>query len=206
MNKFFGNQSVIALAVLLLISFLFVSKIVGDTQDELEAYIVVAEQLKQDANIASARADSAEKLTDIYKARTDSAMRRVSTLNVRVQRLSGQVEYMEGIRDSLLETITDSIQLAREVIPLQDSIIKTQKTIIANQGTQIVNLNIALTNKDSTIVTLTKTKDDLQRIVDRIPSPPTNPNTLLGFKLPSRTTVGIVSATAAAIATLLILK
>jgi hypothetical protein len=206
MNKFFGNQSVIALAVLLLISFLFVSKIVGDTQDELEAYIVVAEQLKQDANIASARADSAEKLTDIYKARTDSAMRRVSTLNVRVQRLSGQVEYMEGIRDSLLETITDSIQLAREVIPLQDSIIKTQKTIIANQGTQIVNLNIALTNKDSTIVTLTKTKDDLQRIVDRIPPPPTNPNTLLGFKLPSRTTVGIVSATAAAIATLLILK
>jgi hypothetical protein len=205
-RKFFTNQVISASVIVLLLSFFVSSWMVSSTQDELEAYIVVAKQLKQDAVSASARADSAERLTDIYKARTDSAMRRVSTLNVRVQRLSGQVEYMEGIRDSLLETITDSIQLAREVIPLQDSIIKTQKTIIANQGTQIVNLNIALTNKDSTIVTLTKTKDDLQRIVDRIPPPPTNPNTLLGFKLPSRTTVGILSASAAAIATLLILK
>lgn len=77
--------------------------------------------------------------------------------------------------DSLKETITDSVEMARVIIPKQDSVILFQSTTIAKLDTANVELRVALVSKDSTIGFLTFSNDSLRTTLINIPTPPKPP-------------------------------
>ena len=84
------------------------------------------------------------------------------------------------------ETLTDTVELARQILPLKDSIIAKQKETITAQGTQVTELESALQSKDNALRMAMMRGDSLQMVVNLIPPAPKNPNRMFGFKLPSR--------------------
>ena len=105
-----------------------------------------------------------------------------------------------------METITDTLQLAREILPLKDSIITKQETTITTQDKKITELESALKSKDTAIALLTLSRDSLQTVIKNIPPAPKNPNRMFGIKLPSRKASFVVGVVAGVVIGGVVLK
>lgn len=189
------------------VAFLFIQAQFKDKNTQLSQQIEQIKQFKLDAEKTSKYADSLNRIVLVKEQEAGAADARARVLGTQVGKLKRETATLRGAADSLKETITDSIELARRVIPLQDSIISHQDSTIAKQDTQIVNLTIAGAKKDTTITLLKLSRDSLQTIINKAPEPPKNPNKLFGFiNLPSRKTTAIVSGIAGALAALVLVK
>jgi hypothetical protein len=189
------------------LAFLFVRAQFQQKDEQFAQQVQQIEQYRKDAQIASRYADSLNSIIVVKKEEARQAESRANVLGTQVSRLKKETSSLRGQADSLKQTITDSVELARRVIPLQDSIIAHQDSTIVKQDSQIVSLRYAGFKKDTTITLLTFSRDSLQTIVNNAPKPPKNPNKLFGLiNLPSRKSVAIVSAVGGAIAALLVVK
>jgi hypothetical protein len=140
-----------------------------------------------------AKADSTTKLADSLKAEiviadneSRAAEGRAKILGRQVNSLKNETTNMIERASELQETLTDTVELARQVLPLKDSIIAKQQETITTQSTQVVELESALQSKDNALKLALIRGDSLQAVINLIPPAPKNPNRMLGFKLPSR--------------------
>jgi len=146
-----------------------------------------------------AKADSTTKLADSLKAEiviadneSRAAEGRAQILGRQVNSLKNQTSSMMDRATELQETLTDTVEMARQLLPLKDSIIAQQQETINTQSAQVSELERALQNKDNALRLALIRGDSLQSVINIIPPAPKNPNRILGFKLPSRKTTFVV--------------
>ena len=104
------------------------------------------------------------------------------------------------------ETLTDTLEMARQLLPLKDSIIAQQQETINTQSAQVSELERALANKDNALRLSLIRGDSLQTVINLIPPAPKNPNRMLGFRLPSRKTSFLVGVAMGLGAGILVIK
>jgi hypothetical protein len=161
-------------------------------QDKMDKYIA-------EYNAFQAKADSTTKLADslmseivIADNESRAAEGRAQILGRQVNVLKNQTSNMMDRATELQETLTDTLELARQLLPLKDSIIAQQQETINTQSVQVSELERALQNKDNALRLALIRGDSLQVVVNLIPPAPKNPNRILGFKLPSRKVTFVV--------------
>jgi len=125
---------------------------------------------------------------DAHKNRADSI--------ARVRPKPEVVGALQHRLDSLQESISDSVEMARVIIPAQAELIDTQKVIIKSQSAELSvraaeNMNYRdLVRNDSIVKRLLfRANDSLTKVITNLPPPPKDPDKFLGFKLPSRKAV-----------------
>ena len=175
-------------------------------QDEMDQYIAEYKEFQAKAEATSNYADSLAQEIVIADNEARAAESRANTFKKQAITSRNETLNMMDRAQLLTETITDTLQLAREILPLKDSIITKQETTISTQDKQISELETALRNKDTAIALLTLSRDSLQTVVKNIPPAPKNPNRLFGIKLPSRKTSFVVGAVAGVILTTVVVK
>lgn len=175
-------------------------------QDEMDQYIAMYKQYEADAQQASRYADSLSALVIVAENEARAAISRADYYKKEAAASRVNTSDLQERADSLEETITDTLELARALLPVKDSIIATQQTTIDSQIFQIYNLETSLKNKDMVIHLLNLTQDSLRIAVNNIPSAPTNPNRMFGIKMPSRKTSFIVGAAIGVLATGIVLR
>ena len=176
------------------------------SDDAMDKYISEYKKFQAQADSASKFADSLAVEIDIAENEARAAEGRAGMFKKQAIESRNETMNMMDRAQLLTETITDTLQLAREILPLKDSIITKQETTISTQDKQISELETALRNKDTAIALLTLSRDSLQTVVKNIPPPPKNPNRMFGIKLPSRKASFIVGTVAGVIITSVILK
>lgn len=176
------------------------------SQDKMDKYI---EEYKQ----FQAKADSVTKLADSLKAEiviadneSRAAEGRAQILGSQVSSLKNETSNMMERASELQETLTDTVEMARQLLPLKDSIIAQQQETINTQSAQVSELERALQNKDNALRLSLIRGDSLQTVINLIPPAPKNPNRMFGFKLPSRKTSFLVGAAIGLGASLLVIK
>jgi small-conductance mechanosensitive channel len=176
------------------------------SQDKMDKYI---EEYKQ----FQAKADSVTKLADSLKAEiviadneSRAAEGRAQILGRQVNSLKNETSNMMERASELQETLTDTVEMARQLLPLKDSIIAQQQETINTQSAQVSELERALQNKDNALRLSLIRGDSLQTVINLIPPAPKNPNRMLGFKLPSRKASFLVGAAIGLGASLLVIK
>ena len=140
-----------------------------------------------------AKADSTTKLADSLKVEiviadneSRAAEGRAQILGRQVNSLKNQTSSMMERASELQETLTDTVEMARQLLPLKDSIIAQQQETINTQSAQVSELERALQSKDNALRLALIRGDSLQSVINIIPPAPKNPNRMFGFKLPSR--------------------
>lgn len=180
---------------------------VPESTDSYDEYASQVEQLRRDGHRQLVVNDSLKKVIadrDTLIRRSD---RRVASLNQQLDVLRGQTAGMEGELDSLKETLTDSVSMAREIIPRQEKVIENKNKEIQSQGLIITEHLYTISLRDSSIVNLRVSNDSLSGIIRRMRPAPPNPNKLFGvIPMPSRTTAFVVGGAAGAAAAAIIMS
>ena len=161
----------ILIAVILLV--MMVNTYYFDKKEQ--AYLTQMREFKEQAEIASKYADSVKVQVATQDSVAKAAVARAAAAEIQARKSKNTTNTLRQELDSLRETVTDSIEMARVIIPKQDSIITQQEITISKQDTQIVSLNIAVEAKDSALVLSNIRGDSLQTVVNNIPAPPKPP-------------------------------
>jgi small-conductance mechanosensitive channel len=176
------------------------------SDDAMDKYI-------EEYKVFQAKADSVTKLADSLKTEiviadneSRAAEGRAQILGRQVNSLKSQTSSMMDRATELQETLTDTVEMARQLLPLKDSIIAQQQETINTQSAQVSELERALQNKDNALRLSLIRGDSLQAVINIIPPAPKNPNRMLGFKLPSRKASFLVGAAMGLGASLLVIK
>ena len=159
---------------------------VNQTEDEMDKYIAEYKVFQQKAEVATELADSLKAEIVIADNESRAAESRARVLSRQVNALQNETLSMEERATTMQETLTDTLELARQLLPLKDSIIAKQKETIDVQGGQVKELESALLNKDNALRMAMMRGDSLQAVINLIPPAPKNPNRMFGIKLPSR--------------------
>jgi hypothetical protein len=176
------------------------------TQDEMDVYIADYKKFQNEAQVASAMADSLKFEIEKQEEQAATAVARARSLGVRVVAIQQTSEGMRNRAAAMSEAITDTLELARKILPVKDSIITQQDSIITIQNQQNTELTRALEHKDTTISLLTISRDSLQNVINAIPPAPNNPNRIFGIQLPSRKASFIVGAITGVALTFVLVK
>jgi hypothetical protein len=155
-------------------------------KDEMTQYITQYNEFKTEAELANAMVDELRIQVAEKEHEANAAMARATQLGAQARQQRVTVASAIEQKDVLLETITDSIEMARTIIPAQEEIIVTQTQIIATQDTQINELNSVVILQRESNQLLTFAVDSLQQVIINIPPPPKNPNKMFGIPLPTR--------------------
>ena len=155
-------------------------------EDEMDRYIAQYNEYKATAEATSKFADSLSVQITIQENETRAAEARAAMAARKANEYKSQTLVYTTQVAAIRETVTDTVELARQLIPLQDSIISQQQLTISTQDTQINELQSALNSKDISLKLALQRGDSLQLVLNLLPPPPKNPNRMLGFKLPSR--------------------
>ncbi len=155
-------------------------------EDEMDRYIAQYNEYKATAEATSKFADSLSVQITIQENETRAAEARAAIASRKANEYKSQTLVYTTQVAAIRETVTDTVELARQLIPLQDSIISQQQLTLSTQDTQINELQSALNSKDISLKLALQRGDSLQLVLNLLPPPPKNPNRMLGFKLPSR--------------------
>lgn len=156
------------------------------SDDAMDKYIEEYKQFQAKADSVSKLADSLKVEIVIADNESRAAEGRAQILGKQVNSLRNETSNMMERASELQETLTDTLELARQLLPLKDSIIAQQQETINTQSAQVSELERALANKDNALRLSLIRGDSLQTVINLIPPAPKNPNRMLGFKLPSR--------------------
>jgi hypothetical protein len=155
-------------------------------EDEMDRYIAQYNEYKATAEATSKFADSLSVQIIIQENETRAAEARAAMAARKANEYKSQTLVYTTQVAAIRETVTDTVELARQLIPLQDLIISQQQLTISTQDTQINELQSALNSKDVSLKLALQRGDSLQTVLNLLPPAPKNPNRMLGFKLPSR--------------------
>lgn len=155
-------------------------------EDEMDRYIAQYKEYKAQAEATSRYADSLASQITIQENETRAAESRAAIAARKANEYKSQTLVYTTQVAAIRETVTDTVELARQLIPLQDSIISQQKLTIETQDTQINELQNALNSKDVSLKLALQRGDSLQTVLNLLPPAPKNPNRMFGIKLPSR--------------------
>ena len=156
------------------------------SDDAMDKYIEEYKEFQAKADSVTELADSLKEEIVIADNEARVAQSRAQVLGRQVNSLKNETLSMAERAQVMQETLTDTLELARQVLPLKDSIIAKQKETIDVQGGQVKELESALLSKDNALRMALMRGDSLQMVVNLIPPAPKNPNRMFGFKLPSR--------------------
>lgn len=179
-----AKLALIAAGVLGLVMMLKINK----QEDEMDKYIAQYEAYQAKADSVTEFADSLMTEITIADNESKAAEARATTLSRQVNSLKNETLSMSERASVMQETLTDTLELARQLLPLKDSIIAKQQETIATQGTQVSELEQALQKKDDALKLALVRGDSLQSVINLLPPAPKNPNRVFGIKLPSRKT------------------
>lgn len=175
-------------------------------QDELDVYIAQYNEFKTEAEKANAMVDELRVQVAEKEHEARAAESRALYLSTQARERKQSVTAAITVKDSLLETITDSVEMARVIIPEQEKIIESQIVIIKTQDEQIEELNSVIKLQKESNQLLTFAVDSLQQVIINIPPPPKNPNKFLGIPLPTRKQSFIGGIVIGVITTAVVLK
>ena len=156
------------------------------SDDAMDKYIAEYKAFQAKADSVTELADSLKEEIVIADNESRAAESRAKILGRQVNSLKNETTNMMDRASELQETLTDTLEMARQVLPLKDSIIAKQQETITTQSTQVAELESALQSKDNALKLALIRGDSLQAVINLIPPAPKNPNRILGFKLPSR--------------------
>jgi membrane-associated HD superfamily phosphohydrolase len=156
------------------------------SDDAMDKYIAEYKAFQAKADSVTELADSLKEEIVIADNESRAAESRAKILGRQVNSLKNETTNMIDRASELQETLTDTLEMARQVLPLKDSIIAKQQETITTQSTQVAELESALQSKDNALKLALIRGDSLQAVINLIPPAPKNPNRILGFKLPSR--------------------
>ena len=172
-------------------------------KDEIATYISEYKKFQAEAKAAIKMADSLSTKIVIIENEARISQGKAQQASGQVNVLIGKTTDLRKRADSIQQTLTDSIEMARRIIPMKDTIIAEQDSTIKVQAKQVAFLNLTIGKKDTIIGLLKFSNDSLKKVVIHIPAPPPNPNKLFGvIKLPSRTIsyiAGIATGAAAVV-------
>lgn len=154
-----------------------------------QSYLAQMREFKEQSELASKYADSLKTQITVQEHNAQVALAQAQTAQRLATASQTRTNDLRHDLDSLKESVTDSIEMARVIIPAQNAVINSQNVTITNQMIVIENLNSAIESKDSTITLLSVSRDSLYRVVTNIPTPPSPPP----FPKVTRTQVAIVS-------------
>jgi hypothetical protein len=137
-----------------------------------QEYLAQMREFKEQSTRTSQYVDSLKIQIAAQENDAQSALLRAKIAQRDASKSRAKITLLRDELDSLKETITDSVEMARLIIPKQDSVIYEQSITITKQVNAIENLNTAIFHKDSTITLLTISRDSLQQIVNNTPVPP----------------------------------
>jgi hypothetical protein len=158
----------------------------NDSQDEMDKYIAEYKVFQAKAEAATELADSLAQEVVIADNESRAAEGRARVLSRQVNSLRDETMNMMDRASVMQETLTDTVELARQLLPLKDSIIAKQQETITTQSSQVSELETALQKKDDALKLAMMRGDSLQSVINLIPPAPKNPNRMFGIKLPSR--------------------
>ena len=137
-----------------------------------EGYLQEMREFKQQSELATQYADSLKKQVLVHETEATAATARATIAEHQVRKSKNATNVLLQELDSLKETVTDSIEMARLIIPKQDSVITQQQVTITKQDTQIIFLNVALEETNTALILSKQRGDSLQTVVNNIPEPP----------------------------------
>jgi hypothetical protein len=187
----------------MMLTFMFVN---AGKKDEMDTYIAQYNEFKSDAEKANAMVDELRVQVAEKEHEAQAAQSRAAYLNTQVRERKQSVSGAISVKDSLLKTITDSIEMARVIIPEQEKIIESQIVIIKTQDEQVHELNTVITLQKESNQLLTFAVDSLQKVIINIPAAPKNPNKMFGISLPTRKQSLIGGIVIGVVTTFVILK
>ena len=167
----FRNIAIVVLGIIILI-LLVNTQIVTKRE---EGYIAQMRKFKQQSELALQYADSLKKESLVHENAAKLAQARADVAALQARKSKNATNVLLQELDSLKETVTDSIEMARLIIPKQDSVITQQQVTITKQDTQIVFLNTTLEEINAALLLSNKRGDSLQTVVNNIPEPPKPP-------------------------------
>ena len=176
------------------------------SDDAMDKYIADYKKFQAQADSATKFADSLVQEITIADNEARAAQGRANVYSRQATELKNETLNLMDRAQLLTETITDTLQLARQILPLKDSIITKQETTITSQDKQIQELETAILKKDDALKLALLRGDSLQTVVNNIPPAPKNPNRMFGIKLPSRKTTCIVGVVAGVVVGGVVLK
>jgi hypothetical protein len=176
------------------------------SDDAMDKYIADYKKFQAQADSATKFADSLVQEITIADNEARAAQGRANLYSRQATELKNETLNLMDRAQLLTETITDTLQLARQILPLKDSIITKQETTITTQDKQIQELEIAILKKDDALKLALLRGDSLQTVVNNIPPAPKNPNRMFGIRLPSRKTSFIVGVVAGVVVGGVVLK
>ncbi len=164
----FRNVAIVVLGIVILV-LLVNTQIVTKRE---EGYIIEMRKFKQQSELALQYADSLKKEALVHENAAKLAQARADVAALQARKSKNATNVLLQELDSLKETVTDSIEMARLIIPKQDSVITQQQVTITKQDTQIVFLNTTLEEINAALLLSNKRGDSLQTVVSNIPEPP----------------------------------
>lgn len=176
------------------------------SNDKIDKYIAEYKVFQAKAEAATKLADSLKQEIVIADNESRAAESRAQVVGRQVNSLKNETLNMVDRAQIMQETLTDTLELARQVLPLKDSIIVKQQETINTQGIQVTELESALQSKNNALRLSLIRGDSLQTVINLIPPVPTNPNRMLGFKLPSRKVSFVVGVAIGLGAGILVIK
>lgn len=176
------------------------------SDDAMDKYISEYKKFQAQADSATKFADSLAQEIVIADNEARAAQSRASVYSKQATELKNETLNLMDRAQLLTETITDTLELARQILPLKDSIITKQETTITTQDKQIQELETAILKKDDALKLALLRGDSLQTVVNNIPPAPKNPNRMFGIKLPSRKTTFVVGVVAGVVIGGVVLK
>lgn len=176
------------------------------SDDAMDKYISEYKKFQAQADSATKFADSLAQEIVIADNEARAAQSRASVYSKQATELKNETLNLMDRAQLLTETITDTLELARQILPLKDSIITKQETTITTQDKQIQELETAILKKDDALKLALLRGDSLQTVVNNIPAAPKNPNRMFGIKLPSRKTTFVVGVVAGVVIGGVVLK
>ena len=176
------------------------------SDDAMDKYISEYKKFQAQADSATKFADSLAQEIVIADNEARAAQSRASVYSRQATELKNETLNLMDRAQLLTETITDTLELARQILPLKDSIITKQETTITTQDKQIQELETAILKKDDALKLALLRGDSLQTVVNNIPPAPKNPNRMFGIKLPSRKTSFVIGAVAGVVIGGVVLK
>jgi FtsZ-interacting cell division protein ZipA len=165
------NIALVVFGIVILVLLVNTKRVAGRE----DAYLQEMRVFKEQSELATQYADSLKKQVRVHETETAAARARATTAELQARKSKNTTNVLLQELDSLKETVTDSIEMARLIIPKQDTIITQQQVTITKQDTQIVFLGVALTETSTALTLSNQRGDSLQTVVNNIPDPPKPP-------------------------------
>jgi len=165
------NIALVVFGIVILVLLVNTKRVAGRE----DAYLQEMRVFKEQSELATQYADSLKKQVRVHETEAAAARARATTAESQARKSKNTTNVLLQELDSLKETVTDSIEMARLIIPKQDTIITQQQVTITKQDTQIVFLGVALTETSTALTLSNQRGDSLQTVVNNIPDPPKPP-------------------------------